>query len=54
MKYDFSVPSELWKRMNFVSKVLILVGGFITSLGFSLSGLFQEKQDDGCKTDMGL
>jgi len=46
MRYDFSVPSELWKRMNIVSKFLILIGGFITSLGFNLSGLFQEKDQN--------
>ena len=45
MKYDFSVPNELWTRMNIVSKVLIIIGGIITSLGFNLSGLFQEKDD---------
>lgn len=45
MKYDFSVPSELWTKMNIVSKLLVIIGGFITSLGFNLSGLFQEEND---------
>jgi hypothetical protein len=45
MKYNFSVPNELWSKMNLISKALIIIGGLITSLGFNLSGLFQEKNN---------